>query len=201
MRLGDLDGVRKSGDCGFQVITFLDTVFSGTCLQSQVDKRFCDKLAVWIFLLHLVSDLTSLLHTYTKQKEGQGIWRCPSHATMTAEKGWTSSYGYNWEYLLAPGPDYPHTGWNGFDNPGLKLAALSRPADTLCFIDHDAPKDNVNLWSYVLRPGDPSVNDGMGRPAFRHNGQANVLFCDTHVKSFGPSIAMVPNERKYWSAE
>src|SRR5438874_1421169 len=30
-------------------------------------------------------DLTSLLHPYTKQKEGQGIWHCPSHATMTPE--------------------------------------------------------------------------------------------------------------------
>src|SRR5438067_1181529 len=30
-------------------------------------------------------DLTSLLKPYTKQKEGQGIWRCASHATMTPD--------------------------------------------------------------------------------------------------------------------
>src|SRR5437588_9755140 len=57
-------------------------------------------------------DLTGLLEPYTKQRFGQGIWKCPSHGDMTPDKGWTSSYGYNFQYLLAPGPDYPHSQFN-----------------------------------------------------------------------------------------
>jgi prepilin-type N-terminal cleavage/methylation domain-containing protein/prepilin-type processing-associated H-X9-DG protein len=125
-------------------------------------------------------DLVNNLRPYTKQNEGQGIWRCPSHPGFSS--AYTSSYGYNWQYLLTAGPDYPHRDWNGFGNSGISAAMLSRPADTLCFMDIGAPQGNLNLWSYVVRPGDSSNNDGMGRPHFRHQGQANVLFCDGHVK-------------------
>src|SRR5947209_1601069 len=97
-------------------------------------------------------DATGLLQAYTKQREGQGIWRCPSHSQLTPDSGWTSSYGYNWEYLLAPGPDYPHKGWNGFDNSGVSLAFLAKPAETLCFMEQSAPAGNGKLWTYLTRP-------------------------------------------------
>jgi len=141
-------------------------------------------------------DLVGLLRPYTKQNEGQGIWRCPSHGEFTSS--YTSSYGYNWEYLLAAGPDYPHSDYNGFSNSGLQLSALGRPSDTLCFMDSGAPTGNPNLWSYVVRPGDTINNDGMGRPHFRHQGQANVLFCDGHVKVVRPSFIDPANEKQNW---
>jgi prepilin-type N-terminal cleavage/methylation domain-containing protein/prepilin-type processing-associated H-X9-DG protein len=140
-------------------------------------------------------DLTGSLEPYTKQRYGQGIWRCPSHSLFVAGT-WTSSYGYNWQYLLAPGPDYPHSDYNGFDNSGVSLAFLNRPAETLCFMDHSAPGTNPNLWSYIVRPGDSTNNDGFGRPHFRHNEQANVLYCDGHVKAVRP--ADVADELKLW---
>ncbi|MCC2671832.1 MAG: prepilin-type N-terminal cleavage/methylation domain [Armatimonadetes bacterium] len=143
-------------------------------------------------------DVVRLLQPYTKQAFGQGIWRCPSHSLLTPASGWTSSYGYNFQYLLAPGPDYPHDGYNGFDNSGVSLAFLNRPAETLLFMDHTAPPANVNLWSYIARPGDTQNNDGFGRAQFRHSGQANVLFCDGHVKVERPSFALVPGEAKNW---
>jgi prepilin-type N-terminal cleavage/methylation domain-containing protein/prepilin-type processing-associated H-X9-DG protein len=143
-------------------------------------------------------DVVRLLQPYTKQAFGQGIWKCPSHPQLTPISGWTSSYGYNFQYLLAPGPDYPHDGYNGFDNSGVSLAFLQRPADTLLFMDHTAPTSNVNLWSYIVRPGDTQNNDGFGRPHFRHSGQANVLYCDGHVKVTRPSFALVTNEPKNW---
>ena len=143
-------------------------------------------------------DVVRLLEPYTKQAFGQGIWRCSSHSLFSTANGWTSSYGYNWQYLLVSGPDYPHDGWNGFGNSGVSLAFLSRPADTLQFVDHTAPQGNVNLWSFVSRPGDLNNIDGFGRPHFRHHGQANVLYCDGHVKSARPAIALVANEPRDW---
>jgi prepilin-type N-terminal cleavage/methylation domain-containing protein/prepilin-type processing-associated H-X9-DG protein len=141
-------------------------------------------------------DLVGLLFSYTRQHSGEGIWRCPSHSQFSSY--YTSSYGYNWQYLLAPGPDYPHSDYNGFSNSGVLLAFLAHPADTLCLMDVGAPDGNLNLWSYVVRPGDPVNNDGMGRPQFRHLGQANVLFCDGHVKAMPPAFAQPNNETKNW---
>jgi|SRR5579872_1926738 len=143
-------------------------------------------------------DVTGLLEPYTKQKFGQGIWRCPSHAQFNAANGWTTSYGYNFQYLLAPGPDYPHTGYNGFSNSGVALAFLGHPADTLCFMDETVTAGNPDLWSYLTRPGDTVDTDGFGRPDFRHNGQANALFCDGHVKIVRPAIAIKANEPVNW---
>jgi prepilin-type N-terminal cleavage/methylation domain-containing protein/prepilin-type processing-associated H-X9-DG protein len=143
-------------------------------------------------------DITGSVEPYTKQRYGQGIWKCPSHPGFSATAGWTSSYGYNWQYLFASGPDYPHTDWNGFDNAGVTLAFLNRPADTLMFVDHAAPTGFTNLWTYVLRPMNPGNIDGFGRPNFRHQGQANVLFCDGHVKTMQPVIAQGPNETRFW---
>jgi len=143
-------------------------------------------------------DVTGILQPYTKQQFGQGIWKCPSHGTLTAQSGWTSSYGYNWQYLLAAGPDYPHSDYNGFSNPGVPLSFLSRPTETICFMDDTAPQGNVNLWSYVVRPNDTVNNDGMGRPHFRHQGMADVLFCDGHVKAMSPAISVPANEKLYW---
>ena len=143
-------------------------------------------------------DVTGLLEPYTKQKFGQGIWRCPSHAKFDPVNGWTSSYGYNFQYLLAPGPDYPHSGYNGFSNSGVALSFLARPADSLCFMDQTVSPGSTNLWSYITRPGDPTNTDGFGRPDFRHSGQANVLFCDTHVKTVRPSFAERNNEPVNW---
>ena len=146
------------------------------------------------------TDIAGLLYPYTRQGR-LGIWTCPSHAGFPPDGSWTSSYGYNWQYLLAPGPDYPHTGWNGFDNPGVNLAFLARPADTLFFLDQSKPVDNPNLWTYLVRPGDltdPYSMNGMGWPAFRHHKQANALFGDGHVKTVKSSMGQVGSESTYW---
>lgn len=147
-------------------------------------------------------DVVGLLQPYTKQSFGQGIWKCPSHALMTDGNGWTSSYGYNFEFLLVPGPDYPHTYPNGFDNAGVSLSFLARPAETLCFVDHNvisvAGVPNSQLYSYVARPGEATTDDQLGRPDLRHLERANVLFCDGHVKSVGAALNDPAQETARW---
>jgi prepilin-type N-terminal cleavage/methylation domain-containing protein/prepilin-type processing-associated H-X9-DG protein len=143
-------------------------------------------------------DPVDTLLPYIKMGYGQGVWRCPSHSGFPRDGSWTSSYGYNWQYLLTPGPDYPHSDYNGFTNSGVSDSFLQRPADTLCFIEDSAPKGNSKLWALVARPGDPTNNEGFGRPQFRHHDQANVLFCDGHVKTVGPSFALPTEEPLHW---
>lgn len=144
-------------------------------------------------------DLTGSLEPYAAQSSGPGIWQCPSFVDTTGIEP-TSSYGYNWEYLLAAGPDYPHSDWEGFDNSGLALSALRRPAETLMFIDQAPQPDASELWSYVARPSDPSQASGQGQPAFRHHHRANALFCDGHVRSVSPVVGQPESEAQYWDA-
>jgi prepilin-type N-terminal cleavage/methylation domain-containing protein/prepilin-type processing-associated H-X9-DG protein len=142
-------------------------------------------------------DLTDSLDPYLKQSAGAGVWVCPSHAAFDSATG-TSSYGYNWQFLLAPGPDYPHSGWNGFENPGVTAAFLARPADTILFVDHAAPADTSKLFTYVQRPGDSTGENGMGRVHLRHHGRANVAFCDGHVRGLDSRLANSTSEPMWW---
>ncbi|MEX1016117.1 MAG: DUF1559 domain-containing protein [Phycisphaeraceae bacterium] len=128
-------------------------------------------------------DHTGGFRPYTNTGWGTGIWVCPRHERF--QDGWTSSYGYNWQYLFEPGPDYPHTGWDGFGNPGIDFDTLQRPSQTIWFVDHDAPPGHASLWTYLQRPGDNTPIDGFGRVARRHSDRAHVLYADGHVAS-GP---------------
>jgi prepilin-type processing-associated H-X9-DG protein len=145
-------------------------------------------------------DVTGLLETYLGSQRSETVWRCPSHAPFS-EGRWTSSYGYNWQYLLEPGPDYPHSDYNGFENGGMKVSAITRPFSTVMFVDQrPIVRENWgNLWTYVVRPGQSLKKrdelTGMGEVDRRHRGKANVLFCDGHVAQLGSEVM---DEKKYW---
>jgi len=53
-------------------------------------------------------DVKRLLAPYIGPDRADRIWRCPSQKPFAGGR-WTSSYGYNWQYLLQAGPDYPHS--------------------------------------------------------------------------------------------
>jgi prepilin-type N-terminal cleavage/methylation domain-containing protein/prepilin-type processing-associated H-X9-DG protein len=141
-------------------------------------------------------DMAGILQPYTKQQAGQGIWQCASHASFGPS--YTSSYGYNWQYLFGGGP---HTGsYVGFYNGGVSLALLNRPSETLSFVDQKPVAGGSSLWTYVVRPGDTSIaDDGFGRVDLRHQERANVLFCDGHVKAMGREITDPSKEATYWN--
>lgn len=142
-------------------------------------------------------DHTDLLWPYLQQRWGQGTWLCPRHDDWMLSANFTTSYGYNWQYLLMPGPDYPHSQWNGFDNLGINVDEMRRPSQTLAYIDHAAP-EGAKLWSFVVRPEDTPAPDGMGEASLRHGGGANAVFLDGHVALVSDDFVDPANESRYW---
>ena len=144
-------------------------------------------------------DMVGRLSIYIPDKAGEGTWKCPSHVDF--EDTWTSSYGYNWQWLLVPGPDYPHSGTNGFTNVGMPLAGIRTPSSKLMFVDHTLQEGMPGLWTYVQRPGDSTPYSwvAMGRPDFRHDENTNVLWVDGHAGYADKTIADVDYERQYWN--
>lgn len=149
-------------------------------------------------------DLSGYLERYSDQPWGEGIWVCPSHEDFEPGRD-TSSYGYNWQYLLAPedGKPYPHLYPNGPSKlTGIPAAAVRRPSEVISFIDHAIPTQIPDpakvLWAYVLRPGDPLVFPGFGRPDLRHQLAANAVFNDGHAEAVREEAIDPVNETKFW---
>lgn len=147
-----------------------------------------------------VGDHALGLEPYTDTDWGEGVWVCPRHAQFDRDLGWTSSYGYNWQYLIAPGPDYPHSQWSGFSNEAISLPTIYRASEVVMFVDHTAPESYPNLWTYVQRPGDEPPIDGFGKVDLRHDGTANVAFVDGHATGVGAELIDPLYEDQYWRA-
>ncbi|MEX2214876.1 MAG: prepilin-type N-terminal cleavage/methylation domain-containing protein [Phycisphaeraceae bacterium] len=143
-----------------------------------------------------VGDLTALFNDVGRVPWNSEMWACPSEVAFIPWSNNTSSYGYNWQYLLEPGPDYPHSQWNGFGNKGMRTSAVRRSTTTIVFIDHVAV--TANRWTYVSRPGDGVDIDGHGRVGLRHNDRANALFVDGHAGQAEVGVELPINESKHW---
>jgi prepilin-type N-terminal cleavage/methylation domain-containing protein/prepilin-type processing-associated H-X9-DG protein len=144
-------------------------------------------------------DMVGRLQPYITDEGGTGVWKCPSHEDFQPK--WTSSYGYNWQWMLSPGPDYPHSGASGFWNIGMPLAGIRNPSSKLVFVDHDIQDGHPGLWTYVQRPGDATPYSwvAMGRPKFRHDERTNVLWADGHSTIMEEQIADKKYENQYWN--
>lgn len=149
-------------------------------------------------------DLAGFLESYAGQDWGTGIWVCPSHDDFLPGT-YTSSYGYNWQYLLAPTKSppkpYPHVYPNGPSTlVGLDYSLVKRPTEIMSFMDHGVPPGGTDtLFSYVMRPGDPARPDGFGIPDLRHGkDNGNAVFVDGHAESISEEHIDPLNEDKYW---
>ncbi len=127
------------------------------------------------------------------------VWRCPTATTYGS--GSLNSYftvGYNWLYLTnvdASASFVPD--WSSPDKWGIWAwtqggrsdAAVDKPAETVMFSDaghSDGPGGKTATWSGLLPPSALTYNgpsDWMDAAEARHNGMANIAFCDGHVKS------------------
>lgn len=100
-----------------------------------------------------------------------------------------TSYGYNYYFLS------PFSGPPTWAPVPVKFTQIEAPARTICFADSARDYNGVLEENWYL---DPPEWMGMPNPYyfvhFRHNGFANVLFCDGHVRPMQPGIG--PNENK-----
>ena len=145
---------------------------------------------------HLIAEFTLLLDPYIKNAQ---VWQCPSSDFATYSgppqcpvgTRLTLSYGiscYN-SFSLGAGCYYvcndtvPVTR----RSPGaVREGDIAEPAEEVLMMD--APRSRIH-WAYLNPILNPTLVSGFGR----HNGQANVLFGDGHVKSQVPSSLTMDN--------
>jgi len=97
-------------------------------------------------------------------------------------------YGYNMAYVggMSYQKDFPDSCRNGSLD-----SAIAVPSETIMFADAAFPQDGYIIeYSFVEPPYFPTPDNprgntswGIGSPSihFRHNGRANILWCDGHI--------------------
>ena len=116
-----------------------------------------------------------------------GVWNCPSARWNKSQPSGNTmnvwfSYGYNYLGLNSPGKNEA-TGLGGRTTtiygplaPPVGEAEVVAPADMIAI--GDAFDGNT-----VLQRASWDLAQRVGNPAARHQGKANVVFCDGHVES------------------
>ena len=112
-----------------------------------------------------------------------GVWLCPSaqwHHHLTASD-YLISYGYNAYGVLPIGNNDVHFGLKAHIDSGSHLASpinesqIANPSDMMAIGDGDG-------FNYFMR-GNLAEMEKHGNILTRHQGKANVVFCDGHVES------------------
>jgi prepilin-type processing-associated H-X9-DG protein/prepilin-type N-terminal cleavage/methylation domain-containing protein len=127
---------------------------------------------------------------YAYLKNAGSIEICPSfggYVPLGVEPA--TSYGYNYYFLS------PFGGPPTWAPTPVKLTQVGSPARTICFADSARDYNGVLEENWYL---DPPIWFGTKNPFyfvhFRHDGFANVLFCDGHVDRMQPGIG--PDEHQ-----
>lgn len=127
------------------------------------------------------------------------VWRCPDAETFNS--GDVTSYftvAWNWLYLteldssnqFVPDWSSPEKyGIWGWTQPGRSYASVVSPAETVAFSDAghgDGPRGTTATWDGLMSPAARQANgatDWMSVAEGRHQGLANIAWCDGHVKA------------------
>ena len=112
-----------------------------------------------------------------------GVWRCPSAGARAGQISGNGYYGYNCFGLLSIGNWYTNFGLAGHRvenldsrSPILESEIIS-PSEMMAIGESDGP--------IFMR----SLDYDFYHRALRHQGNANVVFCDGHVES--PTLAFL----------
>ena len=128
----------------------------------------------------------------------ESVWRCPT-ASSYADGDFTSYFtvAYNWLYLTVVDPSASFVpNWSSpekygiwaWTQPGRSDAEVDVPAETVLFSDSghaDGPRGFRATWSTLAPPSARVANgasDWISVAEGRHQGMANVAWCDGHVK-------------------
>ncbi len=118
------------------------------------------------------------------------VFQCPSRFKLKSYDRPYTGYAYNASYI---GGGY--SVWVGQADDPAKISRIQNPSQTVLLADSAI----WSLWTsetiannFLRAPGDvyyygPTVH-------FRHNGRANVLFCDGHVESIGTKYNTSAND-------
>jgi prepilin-type processing-associated H-X9-DG protein/prepilin-type N-terminal cleavage/methylation domain-containing protein len=176
----------------------------GIGLQAFVTDNNCYPLLIdpghggWMALLQhteLSTPGNPTNHVSFYRWSGQGVWKCP-----TAEKpsNWPTnraylSYGYNW-YGMSARTDTNSLGLGGhyifsishLPAPAVRESEVADPSDMMAIGDGLAGGNGVIQDGAWILWRTYSLTNFLGstqRSYARHQGRANVVFCDGHVES------------------
>jgi prepilin-type processing-associated H-X9-DG protein/prepilin-type N-terminal cleavage/methylation domain-containing protein len=135
------------------------------------------------------------------QWSGEGVWKCPSAnrpSDWPQDHGY-ESYGYN-AYGLSANTDTNslglggHHGWGGSNGtaPPVMESEVANPSEMIAMGDGLFGNNGIvgdgswNLWRSQAATkylSNVEYADSTKRSYARHQGRANVVFCDGHVES------------------
>lgn len=114
---------------------------------------------------------------------GGKVWQCPSFKDVGSDRPYTG-YAYNATYLgVAPFEE------TTLGRKSAKIDRIRKPSETVLLVDGAiwnifVTPNQTTGTNYLRAPSDPMHAYGPN-VHFRHNGFANVAFCDGHVESIG----------------
>ncbi|HQK95552.1 MAG TPA: prepilin-type N-terminal cleavage/methylation domain-containing protein [Armatimonadota bacterium] len=156
------------------------------CLSYYYSADFMVEYA-WDFIVDYGAGSANLglLGSYTKNNQ---INQCPSFHAETWGRPYTG-YAYNVSYI------------GGDPMSGIRPAPLSSiqsPSETVLFCDaaywSTYNPVGVAATNYLRAPQDPFYSWIGPNVHFRHNGTANVAFCDGHAKALSSKSNVSPND-------
>ncbi len=113
----------------------------------------------------------------------EGVWRCPSARwSKYPAKGIPSSYGYNVFGVLAIGNPTNALGLLGRFISNSELFAPIGESEVVSPSEMMAIGDSIIGGVFFMRTH-LKFMDQYGGASARHQGKANVVFCDGHVES------------------
>jgi prepilin-type processing-associated H-X9-DG protein len=144
----------------------------------------------WDFTVDYAAGTSSLglLGPYTKNEQ---INQCPSFRAESWGRPETG-YSYNVSYIGGDASAWP---------PRLptSIAAIETPAETASFADaaywSTWPSPAIAATNYMRAPLDPFYAWIGPNIHFRHNGVANVDYCDGHAKASARPYNVSPNDK------
>jgi prepilin-type processing-associated H-X9-DG protein len=126
---------------------------------------------------------------------GQGVWRCPAADrpfNWPTNRGYLS-YGYNW-YGMSAQTDIKSLGLGGhyvysascLPLPPVQESEVASPSEMIAMGDGFVGGNGVIVDGTEVLWRTHGLTDNLGstkRADLRHQGKANVVFCDGHVES------------------